>query len=80
MKLLLLTNKEEPKLGKMKDLHVDLVLAHSKLSKNIFNSQENNKDGEWGENENRGRELYIPPKCYKKLLNSFGKYDNDNSE
>ena len=73
--------KDEPELGKLKDLHEDLIMSGCKLTPDMFDSKGNNKDGGWGENETRGGEPYIPPKGWIRYgLNVLGKYDNGNDD
>ena len=73
--------KDEPELGKLKDLHEDLILSGCRLTREMFDSRGNNKDGGWGENETRGGEPYIPPKGWIRYgLNVLGKYDNGNDD
>ena len=73
--------KNEPELGKLKDLHTDLIMSGCKITPVMFDSRGNNKDGGWGENEKRGGEEYIPPKGWIRYgLNVLGKYDNGNND
>ena len=73
--------KDEPELGKLKDLHTDLILSGCSLSKKMFDSRGNNKDGGWGINETRGGEPYNPPEGWIRYgLNVVGKYDNGNDD
>ena len=73
--------KNEPELGKLKDLHTDLILSGCKLTPDMFDSRGNNKDGGWGINETRGGEPYIPPEGWIRYgLNVSGKYDNGNDD
>ena len=70
--------KDEPELGKLKDLHTNLLMNGCKISQKMFDSRGNNKDGGWGENEKRGGEDYIPPKGWIRYgLNVLGKYDKN---
>jgi len=72
---------DDPELGKLKDLHEDLILSGCKLTPDMFDSKGNNKDGGWGENEKRGGEPYIPPKGWIRYgLNVLGKYDKGNDD
>ncbi len=73
--------KYDPELGKLKDLHTDLILSGCSLSKKMFDSRGNNKDGGWGKNETRGGEPYNPPEGWIRYgLNVVGKYDNGNDD
>ena len=73
--------KDEPELGKLKDLHTDLIMSGCKIKSKMFDSRGNNKDGGWGINETRGGEPYIPPKGWIRYgLNVLGKYDKGNDD
>ena len=73
--------KDEPELGKLKNLHTDLIINGCKLSEKMFDSRGNNKDGGWGINETRGGEPYDPPEGWIRYgLNVVGKYDNGNDD
>ena len=67
--------KNDPELGKLKELHSDLIMSGCKLSDKMFDCRGNNTDGGWAINENRGGEPYKPPvgwiryriKCFRKI-------------
>ena len=71
--------KDEPELGKLKDLYTDLIMSGCKLNKNMLDSRGKNKDGGWVINETRGGGSYLPPIGWIRYgLNVLGKYDNGN--
>ena len=73
--------KYDPELGKLKDLHTDLILNGCRLTNYMFDSRGNNKEGGWGINETRGGEPYNPPEGWIRYgLNVVGKYDNGNDD
>ncbi len=71
----------DPELGKLKELHSDLIMNGCKITPKMFDEKGNNMDGGWAENEERGREPYTPPKGWIRYgLNVLGKYDNGNDD
>ena len=73
--------KDEPELGKLKDIHKDLLLTACKINSSLFDSRGNNTDGGWGYNEKRGGEKYIPPEGWIGYgLKVWDKYDLDKND
>ena len=50
------------------------------LSPDIFNTEYNNKDGNWGIDEIRGNEKYIPPIGWNGYALKLNNYDNGNDD
>ena len=81
--------KDSIKILKLEDLNIENLNEINKaplfeyiiLDETIFDSRYNNKDdNEWGENEKRGKEDYIPPKGWIGYgLNVEDNYDNGDS-
>ena len=69
--------KENSYLGDLTEINELPLMKYIKLDQNIFDSRFNNKNNnEWGRNERRGKEKYIPPIGWKGYgLNVEDSYD-----
>ena len=73
--------KDEPELGKLKDIHKDLLLTACKINSSLFDPRGNNTDGGWGYNEKRGGAKYTPPEGWIGYgLKVWDKYDLDKND
>ena len=68
---------ENPDLGDLTEINKLPLMKYIKLDQNIFDSRFNNENNnEWGRNERRGKEKYIPPIGWKGYgLNVEDSYD-----
>ena len=62
--------------NKIKEVEKSILLSGCKLNPHMLDSRGNNKDGGWGENEQRGGYPYIPPKGWSGYgLRVLDRYD-----